>query len=247
MKLSKLPIVLLVFLGACATAPSWVKTSDTLSSMEQIDFPEIGVESRMTLGETLAVKGYKSFTPGIKLLEEVTLEETSMFRPRHYIKSGTISQGASPWLNKKSGETATCFDMLWFWDAHPNWFNKSGSRLDVLCRNSRGEIPNPYMLFQDGASPAGINAKPFSAKVEDLEQVDLLKPTYVQEFIYNGRVGDALKFVYREFSGDYVKPAFSQEVQYDLSTSSEIGFKNLKLRVIDATNTEITYELISNF
>ena len=68
----------------------------------------------------------------------------------------------------------------------------------------------------------------------------------MQEFIYNGRVGDALKFIYREFSGDYLKPAFTQEVQYGLSLSNEIGFKELRLEVINATNTEITYKLISN-
>ena len=44
-----------------------------------------------------------------------------------------------------------------------------------------------------------------------------------------------------------IRPAFTQEVQYDLSESKIIGFKNLRLEVVRATNTEITYRLIQNF
>jgi len=41
--------------------------------------------------------------------------------------------------------------------------------------------------------------------------------------------------------------AFTQEVQYDLSSSNEIGFKKLRINVLSATNTEIVYKLIRNF
>jgi hypothetical protein len=75
----------------------------------------------------------------------------------------------------------------------------------------------------------------------------LNSPTYIQEFIYNGRVDNALKFVYREFSGDYIKPAFTQEVQYDLNQSNIIGFKSLRIKILNATNTELKYVLENNF
>ena len=56
-----------------------------------------------------------------------------------------------------------------------------------------------------------------------------------------------LKFIYREFSDDMIRPAFSQEVQYDLSNSDEIGFKSVRMRILDASNTVLKYELLSNF
>jgi len=71
--------------------------------------------------------------------------------------------------------------------------------------------------------------------------------SFKQELIYNGRLGDGLKFIYREFSGDMARPAFTQDIQYDLKTSNIIGFKNVKLEVISATNTVIKYKVISNF
>ena len=70
---------------------------------------------------------------------------------------------------------------------------------------------------------------------------------YKQEFIYNGRVGNGIKFIYREFTNDYARPAFTQDLQYDLSDDSIIGFRGLRLEVINATNTKIEYEILNHF
>lgn len=70
---------------------------------------------------------------------------------------------------------------------------------------------------------------------------------YKQEFIYNGRVGNGIKFIYREFVNDYARPAFTQDLQYDLSDDSVIGFKGLRLEVVNATNTKIEYKVLNYF
>lgn len=68
-----------------------------------------------------------------------------------------------------------------------------------------------------------------------------------QEFIYNGRVGNALKFIYREYVNDIARPAFSQELQYDLSESNIIGFRGLRIEILTATNTNVEYKVLSHF
>lgn len=73
------------------------------------------------------------------------------------------------------------------------------------------------------------------------------KEYFKQEFIYNGKVGNGIKFVYREFADDFARPAFTQELQYDLSESKIIGFRGLRLEVIKATNTDIDYKVINHF
>ncbi len=73
------------------------------------------------------------------------------------------------------------------------------------------------------------------------------KEYFKQEFIYNGKVGNGIKFVYREFEDDFARPAFTQELQYDLSESNIIGFRGLRLEVIKATNTDIDYKVINHF
>jgi hypothetical protein len=73
------------------------------------------------------------------------------------------------------------------------------------------------------------------------------RPGFGQEFIYNGRIGDTLKFLYREFSNDMLRGSFSQEVQYDLNESKTIGFKGVRLEILEATNTKIKYVVHASF
>jgi hypothetical protein len=73
------------------------------------------------------------------------------------------------------------------------------------------------------------------------------KEYFKQEFIYNGKVGNSLKFVYREFTDNYARPAFMQELQYDISESKIIGFKGLRIEIINVNNTSITYKVLNHF
>ena len=70
---------------------------------------------------------------------------------------------------------------------------------------------------------------------------------FQQTLIYNGRIGDKINIAYREFNNDVARPAFSNEVEYDLSSSNVIGYKGALLEVVEADNSSITYKLIRNF
>lgn len=70
---------------------------------------------------------------------------------------------------------------------------------------------------------------------------------FQQSLIYNGRVGDRVKIGYREFSGSVARPAFSNEVEYDLSVSADVNYKGAKIHIISADNQKINYIVLSNF
>ena len=70
---------------------------------------------------------------------------------------------------------------------------------------------------------------------------------FKQEFIYNGKTGSSLKFIYREYVNDMARPAFNQELQYDLNESNIVGFKGLRIEIVNATNTKIEYKILSSF
>ncbi|WP_445955594.1 hypothetical protein [Yeosuana sp.] len=70
---------------------------------------------------------------------------------------------------------------------------------------------------------------------------------FKQEFIYNGRVNNDLKFVYREYVDNLARSSFTQELQYDINDSNIIGFKGLRIEVLNTTNTSITYKVLSPF
>lgn len=83
----------------------------------------------------------------------------------------------------------------------------------------------------------------FSVEREISESLD----SFQQTLIYNGRVGDKINIGYREFSNSRARPAFNNEVEYDLSESRYIGYRGAELEVIEADNRSIVYRLISNF
>lgn len=68
-----------------------------------------------------------------------------------------------------------------------------------------------------------------------------------QTLIYSGRVGNKINIGYREFSSDFARPAFNNDVEYDLSESMVVGYKGATIEVIEATNRNIKYRVISNF
>ena len=78
---------------------------------------------------------------------------------------------------------------------------------------------------------------------EPVTSADSLQRT----LIYNGRVGDKVNIGYREFSGNTARPAFNNNVEYDLTESREIAYRGARLEILDATNRAIKFRVISNF
>ncbi len=111
---------------------------------------------------------------------------------------------------------------------------------------------------------------PFSYK--DINKVIWLNDSFKRELVYNGRSGDTIRFMYREFSCSdcklapdapqlfasterltsgvektyYARPAFTQEIVYDLDIGKTIGFKGAMFKILKADNQEIQYTVIKH-
>lgn len=101
-------------------------------------------------------------------------------------------------------------------------------------------LDNCDHLIKSMSNSGPINVRP-------ADYIDVSQPFFRQELIYNGRVNNNLKFMYREISGDYMRAPFTQEIQYDLSEGTIIGFKGARLEVIESSNRSITYKLLKMF
>jgi hypothetical protein len=242
-----LPIISIVLVSGCATAPSWQRTSETPKTIVQLASPPIGQETQAMLGNIVATKGIKSFVPAVRLPEGYIVEETSMMRPKHFVEAGAESQNSSIWVNRLTGEKVNCFELRVQYEAHPNWWNRTGSLLEPFCEDKDGRIKNPWLFFNEGNAPTAIKAVQLDVNFEQVPQQGVNLQNNFQELTYEGRVGEILKFGYYEYTGDFSEPTSSQEVQFDLGTSSEVQFNNLKLQVLRASSTEIVYVLLSNF
>lgn len=71
--------------------------------------------------------------------------------------------------------------------------------------------------------------------------------SFQQTLIYSGKVGNKINIGYREFSSSIARPAFNNDVEYDLNESKTIGYKGALLEVIDANNQSIKYKVLKNF
>lgn len=75
----------------------------------------------------------------------------------------------------------------------------------------------------------------------------IIKGTFQRTLIYNGKIGNRVTFGYREFADGIARSAFSNTVEYDLSESTLVGYKGARIDIIKASNTELTYKVISGF
>ena len=71
--------------------------------------------------------------------------------------------------------------------------------------------------------------------------------SFQQTLIYSGKVGSKVRIGYREFSNNLARPAFSNDVEYEVSESSIIGYKGARVEVIEATNEYMKYRVLQNF
>lgn len=82
---------------------------------------------------------------------------------------------------------------------------------------------------------------------ERVSQPVMARDAFQQTLIYSGRVGSKINIGYREFSNNLARPAFNNDVEYDLTESRIIGYKGARLEVLEATNESITYRVLRNF
>lgn len=87
----------------------------------------------------------------------------------------------------------------------------------------------------------------YDADYERRGRVSETRRSYQQTLIYSGRVGNKINIGYREFSNNTARPAFNNEVEYDLSESKNIGYKGAQIEVLEADNSSITYKVLRNF
>lgn len=118
----------------------------------------------------------------------------------------------------------------------------------IAVNKKNTSIINPFLSSAPGNAGGFFTKKVEGFKTEpDTFTTKECNDCFKQEFVFNGKVGNNLKFIYREYVNDMARPAFNQDLQYDLNDSNIVGFKGLRIEVIKATNTNIEYKILSSF
>lgn len=186
-----------------------------------IDHPPVGSVQTREIGDTLLEYYVASTAPSIRIPQQFLILGNP-FEPQILRPVGVGEEVSVYKVEGPVGWVTMCFDpsesVLW--------------------------PANPYGLCDFSLKPF-LKTQP--VKTEPATFVDIQRTNFRQEIIYNGKVGGSVKFLYREFRGDFIRAPFSQEVQYDLADSLVVGFKGARIEILSSTNSSIQYKVIKNF
>lgn len=197
---------------------------------EMVSRPPVGEETTAYIGDALLQQGKTVEQDAIMVGEFVKFGLLSAYTMTSgfYVKTGEDNNGSyyAP-VNNISGGGSVQKTAL----ADP---------FKAVFLKKNGEI---CVVSVFNLSICNSNIKTITSQMIQVPMSD----SFQQTLIYNGRVGNKINVGYREFSNDLARPAFSNNVEYDLSESKEIGYKGALLSIVEATNQFIKYKVIRNF
>jgi hypothetical protein len=222
---SRMAIICMALSVSACASPQFNYQPETV----EVSFPTLGEKTTVGVGETMVRQGKYVERDSVLFNQQITVGAigTYTFAPGYYSQVG---QDASSkfYLPERSAE---------------------GGQV------TKGALTDPFQAIQimnDDKSICGVSTlggKVCTSEVSfnAMKRPNLESNGFQQSLIYSGRIGTRINIGYREFSNSTARPAFNNDVEYDLNEDNEIGYKGALIRVLDATNRGITYEVIKNF
>jgi hypothetical protein len=203
-----------------ATGCTSVKYNGTNTSVKQVDYPEVGKVITVYVGDHLVQKGTIS-EEGVLIVYK-RIDGTLYDIPaKKYLQVGFDNEN----------------------DFYSGTGVVRGGLADPVQALALGKDKNSELCV---ITTFGGDAC-YKGDFERKKQLSERGNDFQQTLIYSGRVGDKINIGYREFSNNSARPAFNNDVEYDLSSSNIIGYKGASIEVVKADNSSITYRLIRNF
>jgi hypothetical protein len=199
--------------------------------VEHFDSPPLNKIASAELGETILDKGTKITQDAIILDAPLSVGNELLWKKFTIPPEVLLARDES---NRERFYYAQSVTVAVFPDSH---LEDGGIKVSLDGKK--------WAVFRGANVEAMSFDPPASCHRKSLAMTD--RPSFRQELVYDGRVGPSVKFLYREVQNDFARPAFTQEVQYDLSESNVIGFKGARIKIIQATNTLIQYQVLASF
>jgi len=195
------------------------------------NFPHIGTISTAPVGEVMFSQFRYWRKTGYALQDSATIP----------IGGGNVQVNAGDFLVRATveGKTAYCtekpaFKML-----------VGGKSACFVDRNSNGLFDTVKVASDVLWYSADLNSP---LKYSQTEVIVPRADAKKMELVYQGLSKDVLRLTYREYFNDMARPAFFQDVTYDVAAlPTDITFKSVRLHIIRAGNGGIEYQALSGF
>lgn len=210
-----------------------------IAKAEVLNFPEINKEVEVELGENIVWKVFKKVSPAIQLTQEITDDKMSN------VGLFVIPAGVLPVIGET--EDGRFFNSP---DSHVRAFGaKTHFEGGIFVPNDKAK-PTLYYFIKGSAWGFGKVITYSTKPVENIELTtvsEIFPESFKRELTYLGVSQNTISVAYREFKGDMIRPAFSQELKFDLSQGDVIGFRGSRFQIIKASNIGLRYKLIKPF
>ena len=214
----------LVVLTGCASVSPVVQKPEHRASTSF----DIGKEQSVSVGEAIVAEENLFFFNGLVAI-------TDYNPPGQFgVTYPAIKEGAQFKLYGNLGNGDRVYEQL-NGDKALDLYGRPVAWSYCLAVNSSGQ---PY-----GITPCTTDyVSKWAAPVDFLREAKLYqKGSFRMELLYNGKSRDMIKITYREFDDGMARPAFTQDLMYDLAESRTISFKKMSIDVIEATNSHIRF------
>jgi hypothetical protein len=209
-----------------------------ISSFQYYSQPVIGVESVKGIGDTILFQAKGARTTVLTILEDIEIASSA---PQNKVKAFAGSYyRAGTWGDyivfeplPKTGAKVTGPGVLFTTEIY--YF---------LVATSSGDIRVGYEYGQR------IEVLPQSLPKESCSQKDdwvAAKGSLQQALIYAGKQGNTIRLAYNELVSNAVGAPFTVEVNYDLADSNIITYKEARIEVLEASNNNLRYRVLSGF
>lgn len=218
-----LPIIFIVFVAGCATPKAnYSPVSQAISE------PPLDSINTISVGDIMLRQGEYTEHEAVFVPQSINAGAYTI-QPGHYLKTG--EDGGTEFFYPGGAEPGRV-DKVALAD---NWSS-------VIVR--KGMTPQICVLTVYNTAITTCNS---GNLFQRRKVANLSRDSFQQTLIYSGKIGNKINIAYREFSNSMARPAFNNDVEYDLSESRTIGYKGAKLEVLEATNQYIKFKLITNF
>lgn len=203
-----------------------------------MNHPKTGIETNVEIGYPLLSKSKVMSRKAVQLLEEISANGNPL-NPNQGGMRVELKPGM--YVLKKS-------DGIWdfYFPQEPELVTTKALGKVVgfqsgLCLNrNSGELK----LHMDSWT---LLTPPREVRYQETRVTSVDEARHKKELLYNGKFGSNIRLTYREFVDDLSRPAFTQELNYDLNESKVIGFQGVRIEVIATDNVGIKYRVIKGF
>ncbi len=218
-----------LILSACVSIPAPINYKSVLPKASPFSIPKIESVNEAQVGDNLLIQGSSRSVEAIEL-------KNSSYRPHSGVSNIYI-------------KTAESDGYFWYADSKSKIFTDEGGSPSNGITIKKDRATGNLCPFQitDGGYTAGFNC---FENVEYIEHSDYTLESvnsFQQSLMYNGKIGNKINIAYREYDEGRARPAFSNEVEYDMSESDIIAYKGAIIKVLEFSNTQLKYQVIKNF